>query len=173
VSEKKQTIKEPLASLGDRIIAYIIDFFVMQIGALIGGILILIGWAIIRLIDIGADVDDSVYSIVLTIVGVLAFLIWMAFDVYYLVFWLVRNEGQTIGKRIKKIRIMIVEDLDTGKIRRMNKEDIGVVLLRLVFSIIDALLFGLVGIYLINSDPNRQRFADQQAKTVVILDDKE
>jgi len=66
---------------------------------------------------------------------------------------------------------MVVEDLETGKIRTMTKGDIGTNLLRLVFSIVDALVFGLVGLYIMNNDPNRQRFADQQAKTVVIKDE--
>jgi len=171
LSEKQSTIKEPLASLGDRIIAYIIDFFIMQLGALAGGILILIAWGITVAIDAGSGgINDEVYVILLSIVGVLAFLVWMGFDIYYMVFWQIRHEGQTIGKRFKRIRVMIIEDLDEGKIRRMAKNDTGVALLRLVFSIIDFLFFGLVGVYLINSNPNRQRFADQQAKTIVILD---
>ena len=65
---------------------------------------------------------------------------------------------------------MIVEDPETGKLRQMTSGDAGVMLLRLLFTIVDALFFYIVGIYLINSDPNGQRFADQQAKTVVVVD---
>jgi len=171
LSEKESTIKVPLASLGDRIIAYIIDLFVTQLGALVVGLLVLIVWLILFAIDSGsATLDDSVYSIALTITGIIAGLVWFAFNVYYFIFWLTRHEGQTIGKKFKKIRIMIVEDLESGEIRTMVKGDTGVVLLRLVFSVVDALFFGLVALYLINSNPNRQRFADQQAKTIVILE---
>ena len=169
MNEKQCTIKEPLASLGDRIIAYIIDYFILQIGALVAGILVLIAWGITVAIDSGSGgMNDEVYIIVLSIVGVIAFLAWMGFNIYYLIFWQVRHEGQTIGKRFKKIRVMVVEDLENSKIRKMTNDALGVSLLRLVFSIVDFLLFGLVALYLINSDPNRQRFADQQAKTVVI-----
>ena len=171
MSKKEITIKEPLASLGDRLIAYIIDFFVAQLGALVCGIIVLIAWGIVFAIDkVSASLDDSVYIVVLSIAGVTSGLLWMAFNFYYLVFWPIKHEGQTIGKKFKKIRIMIVEDLETGIIRKMGKGDTGVILLRLVFSVVDAFLFGLVGLYLINSDPNRQRFGDQQAKTVVIFE---
>jgi hypothetical protein len=169
LTEKKCTIHEPLASLGDRIIAYIIDFFVLQLGGLLGAILTLIIWGIVAAIDAGSTgMNDEVYVIVLSITGILAFLLWIGFNFYYLVFWLVKHQGQTIGKKKKKIRIMVVENLEDGKIRKMTKDDLGIILLRLVFSIVDALFFGLVGLYLINNDPNKQRFADQQAKTVVI-----
>ena len=96
------------------------------------------------------------------------FIIGLIFNIYYLIFWPARHEGQSIGKKFMKIRIMIVEDLETGKIRKMESGDVGTTLMRLIFSIVDALFFFLLGIYLMNNDPNNQRFADQQAKTVVI-----
>lgn len=170
MNQKARTITQPLAPLGDRIIAYIIDFLIMQLGALIGGILVLLVWGIISLLDIGLSIPDDTYVTVLSIIAVIAIIIWFGFNIYYILFWLIRHEGQTIGKKVRKIRIMIVEDLQSGKIRKMTNSDIGVVLLRLLFTIVDSLFFFIVGIYLINSDPNMQRFADQQAKTVVVSD---
>ena len=171
MSEKKPTIKEPLASIGDRIIAYIIDFFVMQAPLLIGGIVIGIVMGIIAIIDSTGDgLKDEVYTISSTIFGVITFICWAAFGIYYVIFWTARHEGQTIGKKFKKLRIMVVEDLEAGKIRRMTKEDTGITLMRLIFSLVDALFFWLLGIYIMNNDPNNQRFADQQAKTVVIIE---
>lgn len=171
MTEKETTIKQPLAPLGDRLIAYLIDFLVMQAPILVGGILIGITSGILAAINAGTHISDDVWVMTLSIVGVLSFLGWQVFDIYYLIFWTVRHEGQTIGKRVKKIRIMVVEDLEAGEIRKMTKDDMGVALMRLLFSIVDALLFWIVGIYLMNNDPNGQRFADQQAKTVVILDE--
>ena len=171
MSDKKQTITEPLATLGDRLVAYVIDFFVMQIPVLIGGVLVLIAWGIVAIIEaINKGGMDELFIIVLSIGGVISILLCIGFDIYYLIWWPVKHEGQTVGKKIKKIRIADVEDIENGKIRKMTDGDIGVILLRLVFSVADGLLFWLVGLYLINSDPNRQRFADQQAKTVVISD---
>jgi len=165
------TIKEPIAPLGDRLIAYIIDFFVMQIPILIGGILVLIAWGIGAALEAGSEYgDDELIIIPISIAGVLAFLLWMGFDIFYLIFWIPRHDGQSIGKKRKNLRIMIIEDPETGKLRQMTRGDTGVMLLRLLFSLVDALFFYIVGIYLINSDPNGQRFADQQAKTVVVVD---
>jgi uncharacterized RDD family membrane protein YckC len=171
LNDKKTTIKEPIAPLGDRLIAYIIDFFVMQIPILVGGILMLIAWGIAVGIANGVSgTDDEIFIIVFSIAGVLSFLLWQGFDIYYLIFWVPRHEGQSVGKKVKNLRIVVVEDLDEGKTRRMTKGDTGIMLLRLLFTIVDGLFFFIVGIYLINSDPNGQRFADQQAKTVVIVD---
>jgi len=173
LNDKKTTIKEPLAPLGDRLIAYIIDFFIAQIPVAIGGILVLIGFGIGLAIEAGAsEGNDTILNISMGIAGGISFLGWIAFEIYYLIFWVPRHEGQSIGKKVKNLRIMVVEDLETGKIRRMTSGDTGIILLRLLFTIVDAFFFYLVGIYLINNDPNRQRFADQQAKTVVILDEE-
>lgn len=171
MTETETTIKQPLASIGDRLIAYLIDFLVMQAPVLVGGILIGIASGILAVINAATHISDDVWLNTLSIIGVLSYLGWMAFDIYYLIFWTVNHEGQTIGKRVKKIRILVVEDLDTGKTRRMTKNDLGIALMRLLFSIVDALFFWIVGIYLMNNNPNRQRFADQQAKTVVVLDE--
>jgi len=173
LNDKKTTIKEPLAPLGDRLIAYIIDFFIAQIPVAIGGILVLIGFGIGLAIEAGAsEGNDTILNISMGIAGGISFLGWIVFEIYYLIFWVPRHEGQSIGKKVKNLRIMVVEDLETGKIRRMTSGDTGIILLRLLFTIVDAFFFYLVGIYLINNDPNRQRFADQQAKTVVILDEE-
>ncbi len=171
MNDKKTTIKEPIAPLGDRLIAYIIDFFVMQIPILVGGILILIAWGIGAAIEAGSEYgSDESIIIPISIAGVLSFLLWMGFDIYYLIFWVPKHEGQSIGKKRKNLRIMVVEDNETGETRRMTSGDTGIMLIRLLFTIVDALFFYIVGIYLINSDPNGQRFADQQAKTVVVVD---
>ena len=171
MSEKKPTIKEPLGTIGDRIIAYIIDFFVMQAPLLIGGVLIGIVMGIVAIIDFAGDgLDDGAYIISASIFGVITFICWTAFGIYYVIFWTARHEGQTIGKKFKKLRIMVVEDLESGKIRRMTKSDTGITLMRLIFSLVDALFFWLLGIYIMNNNPNNQRFADQQAKTVVIVE---
>jgi len=171
LSEKKPTIKEPLATIGDRIIAYIIDFFITQAPVLIGGVVIGIAMGIVAIID-STDVDlrDEAYTTTAAVLGIITLLAWIVFSIYYVIFWTARHEGQSIGKKFKKIRIMVVEDLESGKIRRMTKDDVGITLMRLIFSIIDALFFFLLGIYIMNNDPNNQRFADQQAKTVVILE---
>ncbi|MBD3189324.1 MAG: hypothetical protein GF308_01705 [Candidatus Heimdallarchaeota archaeon] len=172
MTEKKKTIKKPLATIGERIIAFIIDFFVTQLLYVIALAIVGIIWLIIFLIDLGAQLDDEVYVMVLSIAGALLGFCAFCVAIYYVIFWPIRHEGQTIGKRMQKIRIMVVEDLEKGKIRRMEKGDLGVILMRLIFSVVDGLFFGLVGLYLMNNDPNCQRFADQQAKTVVIKDEK-
>jgi len=171
ISEKKQTIKHPLATIGERILAYIIDFFIIQLIYVLAAALVGIIWLIIFLINLSVHISDDVYVIVLSIAGVLFAVSGFIVAIYYVIAWPVRHEGQSIGKKFQKIRLMVVEDLETGKIRTMTKGDIGTNLLRLVFSIVDALVFGLVGLYIMNNDPNRQRFADQQAKTVVIKDE--
>ena len=168
MSESKTTIKEPLASIGDRIMAYLIDFLIIQIYLCIGGFIMLIVFLIMLGVNRNNPVPDESYIIMVTIISVISGLVGLIFNIYYLIFWPARHEGQSIGKKFMKIRIMIVENLETGKIRKMESGDVGTILMRLIFSIVDALFFYLLGIYIMNNDPNNQRFADQQAKTVVI-----
>lgn len=162
MSEKKTTIKAPLATLVQRIIAAIID-------GLIANVILFVCYIIPIILAIVAAVAGINWLAVLN--GFLWFLFsiaGIAAVLYYYIMWPAKHEGQTFGKKFQKIKIMVVEDLQKGKIRPVTPEDKMIMAKRYLFGIVDGLFGGLVGLYFISNDPNNQRFGDQQAGTVVI-----
>ncbi|MBD3192373.1 MAG: hypothetical protein GF308_17170 [Candidatus Heimdallarchaeota archaeon] len=164
MSEKKPTIKAPLATLGQRIIAAIID-----------GIIVNVILFVCYLIPIILAIVAAVAGI--NWLAILNGFLWFIFSIagiaaalYYYILWPANHEGQTFGKKFQKTKIMVVEDLQKGKIRPVTPDDKMIMAKRFLFGIVDGLLGGLVGLYFINDDPNNQRFGDKQAGTVVIQD---
>ena len=85
-----------------------------------------------------------------------------------------KNDGKSIGKKNQNIKIMLIEDEAKWTLRPVGEEDLGKMVVRGVLGWIEAsIAFGLLAWYLITNDKNRQRFADQLGKTVVVQCDPE
>lgn len=134
-----------IASVGDRIIANIIDAVVMY-GYLIGMILIMVG-----IVDnIHADSDT------LVIIGFI--IIGIPFMFYHLVSEILLN-GQTIGKRQKNIKVIRLDG---------RQPNMGHYLLRWLLRPIDSFFYGVVGIIAIGQSGKGQRLGDMAAGTCVV-----
>ena len=145
-----------LASLGDRIVAYIIDSLV-KFGYIIAIILlaVLIS-AVVEGGNIFAEDDPPVVFIVL-------FIILLIPMFFYSLLFEIFNDGQTPGKKAQKIKVVSVDG---------SPVSIGSYLLRWLFRIIDQQIYGIVAIILIASTDKNQRLGDLLAKTTVIKLDK-
>ena len=82
-----------------------------------------------------------------------------------LIFWLIYFplseglSGQTLGKRIMKIRVVALE---------RDNLTLWQALVRRLFDLVDMLFFGLVGILLMSRSDKTQRLGDSMAGTIVI-----
>ena len=88
------------------------------------------------------------------------------FSLPVLIFWIIYFPlaeglaGQTVGKRLMKIRVVSIEN-DNLMIWRA--------LIRRLFDLVDMLFFGLVGILIMSRSDKTQRLGDKVAGTIVIL----
>ena len=163
MSISKPTISIPLASVTQRLLAVLVDILVIL------GFSLVVYLIPIILQGINAGVDSHSFQIAINVFWIIFSVVEAAGLVYYLFIWPVRNGGQSIGKKFQKIKIMVAEDIEKGKIRLMKKDDYSVNFNRVIGYIVDGVFFGLIGIYLINENPNNQRFGDKIANTVVII----
>lgn len=134
-------VQHEVASLGDRIVAYILDA------------LVLIAW-IVFIVIIGFMVVDNDPSGVA--VGILACLALFPYIFYHLVCE-ITMDGQSVGKRSRKIRVARV---DGGQPR------IGQYLLRWVLRPIDG--FYYLGLIVILVNGKGQRLGDLAAGTTIV-----
>jgi len=134
-------VQHEVASLGDRIVAYILDA------------LVLIAWIVFLVIIVLLSMDNDPSGIA---IGILAFLGLGPYLFYHLVCE-ITMDGQSIGKRSRKIRVARV---DGGQPR------IGQYLLRWVLRPIDG--FYYLGLIVILVNGKGQRLGDLAAGTTVI-----
>lgn len=138
------------ASLGDRIIAYIIDFLIkaVYIGIMALGAILLFGKSAIL------DDDFSAYAIVLIIV------LYLPLFLYDLLFEALMD-GQSPGKMAMKLRVV---NLDGESLT------LGSCIIRWLFRIVDFFpaTYWLIGIISIAFTKNSQRIGDILAQTTVI-----
>ncbi len=134
-------LQQEVASLGDRIVAYIFDT------------LVLLAWLFFLAIFIFISIDNDPSGIA---IGVLAVLALIPYLFYHLVCE-ITMDGQSIGKRARKIRVSRV---DGGQPR------IGQYLLRWVLRPIDG--FYYLGLVVILINGKGQRLGDMAAGTTVV-----
>jgi uncharacterized RDD family membrane protein YckC len=164
----------PLAEFADRLVAFIID------GAILGVInLAVIGpvyfFAIFAILPTTVQVNGDPYvnptaaevgSFVLAFFGLFAFIMLFMITVSYLyeVELALRNQGQTVGKRVMKIRIVPVDPTTTltrsDLFRRFLAQRIAGIFIP-VYSWVD-------GLWQLWDQPYRQCLHDKFAKTLVI-----
>jgi uncharacterized RDD family membrane protein YckC len=181
--EKVQTLKADLAPLEKRIFAGLIDWAIMFGVILVVELLASIpNWISSALYARAlADPFNPNYSqwiatagtlaIIATILYVFISLLATLAAIFYFVWWPTRRGGQTIGKKIQKTKVVIIEDPDKGSVRDVDKGDLLPLFLRWILMIVDGILFGAVGIFLIYSSADNQRLGDQLAKTAVVMAD--
>lgn len=138
------TIEYELASMRERILAYLLDLFV-------------VGFGYIMLYQLARLVFGSIWDN-----GWSVFWMVMVFLFYFLynIFMEILNSGQTLGKMSLSIRVVRLDGKDP---------EWSDVVLRSVLQLVDSLFcFGIIGILLIKTTPKCQRLGDMAANTTVI-----
>jgi uncharacterized RDD family membrane protein YckC len=134
------------ASVGDRILAYLIDSLLL--GAWMIGVMILIG----TLFDDGNVRGDVRLASILVLIGI-------PFLFYHLLNEIFFN-GQSIGKRALGIRVVLLDG---------NPPTLGAYLLRWVFRLVDvALTNGILAVVMVAAGGKGQRLGDLAAGTTVV-----
>ncbi len=133
------TIHHPLASVGDRILAYLLDM------------VILIGYTLVLLV--------AFINMQLRVVWVWVIFLAVPWMLYHLAFEIFMN-GQSPGKRVMNIQVVRLDG---------TQPTIGNYVLRWVFSFIDFyLLTGAIAVIVIATSGRGQRIGDIVAGTTVV-----
>ena len=136
------TIEYELASLRDRILAYLIDFMVVSVAYIF---LVMLVANLVDLSGIGGR-----------FIGLLPVVGFLSYQLFFEIF----NQGQSWGKKSMRIRVVKIDG---------QEPSLSDYFLRAVFTIIDVMLsFGTIAMILISSSPKRQRLGDLTANTTVI-----
>ncbi|MBS3055277.1 MAG: RDD family protein [Candidatus Aenigmarchaeota archaeon] len=143
-------MKKPLATLGQRILAWIVDLIIIGI---IAGILGGLAFGSIFLGALTANPFAAVF-------GVTTLLVMFIVIFGYTIYFEGTRQGQTVGKMVMKIRVV---DDKTRKYITMEQS-----VIRNILRIIDNQVIGLVGVILIAVTEKKQRLGDILAKTVVV-----
>jgi uncharacterized RDD family membrane protein YckC len=135
-----------VASLGDRLLAYLID----------GGIFVLI-YIIAIIIGIsGAAISGAAGQVFALVLIIIYFALYVFYDLACEVFM----NGQSFGKRLMKIKVISLDGA---------QPTIGQYLLRWLFRIVDfTLTGGLCGLISVAVSDNKQRVGDMVAGTTLI-----
>ncbi len=140
-------IEYKLASMRERILAYLLDLVIFYICVYVF-YLLLIG----LFIQAMSTADSSIF----VFLGLLPVVGWLMYHLLFEMF----NRGQTIGKKVLGVRVVRIDGKEPGFTD---------FLLRAIFQIVDSLFsFGVVGSVLIASSEKRQRFGDMAANTTVV-----
>jgi len=137
-----------IASVGQRIVAAIIDLFIYIF------LTFILSYVIIRSEDFIGE-NGSGFSMGITMPGYVIFL-WLSIWILSISLLEFRS-GQTIGKRVLKIKV-VKQDFTAATFTDS--------LLRHLFDIID--IFALVGLFVALANNKNQRIGDQVARTIVI-----
>ena len=144
----------PLADLGSRIVAGIVDYIIIGIVAGILSIFLIVPWAMTGPSMMGTFGAAGWMSGIWGIIG-LMWLLWLVYFTYF-----EGTSGQTIGKKFTHIKVI----KESG-----SKCDYGSALVRNLLRIIDHLPFlYILGIILIAATEKKQRLGDMLAKTIVV-----
>lgn len=143
-------MKKKLATLGQRIVAWIVDLIIIGIiAAVLGGL----AFGSIFLGGLAANPFAAVF-------GVTALVVMFVVIFGYTIYFEGARQGQTVGKMVMKIRVV---DEKTGKFITMEQA-----LIRNILRIIDNQVIGLIAVILIAVTEKKQRLGDILAKTVVV-----
>lgn len=139
-------ISQTAASVGDRIVARLIDYGVLGLYSL--GMLALIG-------SVGDSVGDGLLM-------PLAMLFFILPTVFYSFWCELLFHGQTLGKRIRHTRVVAIDG---------SQPSVGQAFMRWMFLLADV-WFSCAGIIPIIVSRRHQRFGDMAAGTMVIREDE-
>lgn len=134
-----------LASVGDRLLAYIVDFLIRA------AYVFVVLYLLFGVFDLEILFDNKdMWSImaVFSLILLPYFLYNLVMETFF--------EGQTLGKKLLKIKAVKIDGYQAG---------FGDFLIRWIFSIVD---FSIIGIIVISSSKKSQRLGDMAAGTAVI-----
>lgn len=137
-----------IASVGDRMIAFIIDLLIKV------AYIIFIFYVFFNILDLGYILNDLDFWSVRAVYIILLF----PTVIYSLVFESL-TEGQTPGKKLMKIRVVKIDGYQAG---------FGDYMIRWIFRIIDTTFICIVGLISMIVSKNNQRLGDITAGTSVI-----
>lgn len=143
------------ATLGDRIIAYLIDSFI--VGAYIGIIYILLYIFIIFMIESGSGPDIGESGLI--VIMIILFLVMILPPMFYHLVSEIWMQGQSIGKRAMNVKVIRLDG---------TQPTIGNYILRWILRPIDTFLYGVPAIISITNSENNQRIGDKAAGTTVV-----
>lgn len=135
-----------VASLGDRILGYIIDLIVL------GGIMFFLTFVLKDFLQNYIESDNDIFSVL--------YLLFMLLLISYDLICELLMNGQSVGKRIIKTRVVSLDG---------SKPTFGAFFLRWLLRIVDfTLCSGLVGLVAFLTNRKGQRIGDMAAGTTVI-----
>lgn len=138
------TIEYELATVTDRVFAYLIDMLIITTVHTIFFLLLF------QLFEVE---DEAIYSFVFVFVPFFELILYFFLSELFL-------NGQSIGKKSVGIQVVRMDG---------QQPTIGDYLLRAVFLVVDvAFSFGIIAILLVSSSDRRQRLGDMTANTTVI-----
>lgn len=143
------SLEYEIASLGDRIVATIIDYVILIAWAILCAMLLVIP------VVSGSSVSKSSFGPLTILVAFLAYAPLIFYNFVCEVFF----NGQSIGKKSQNIRVMRLDG---------TVPSIGDYLLRWLLRIIDLQMAGLVAIISIAASQRGQRLGDMAAGTTVV-----
>jgi len=143
------TLEYEIASLGDRIVAAIIDYVVLIAWAMLCAMVL-----VIPMIS-GSSVSKSSFGPLAILLALVAYAPLVFYNLVCEVFF----NGQSIGKKARNIKVMRLDG---------TAPSIGDYLLRWLLRIIDLQLAGLVAIISIAASQRGQRLGDMAAGTTVV-----
>lgn len=160
---EKPDVKVALATFKERALAGFIDYGIV-VGIYIVGIIL---YFIIAQIPIIGSWLSWLLSLALYLLGLAA--------MFYIFVWMpYKSDGQTVGKKMQKIKLMLIEDEAKWTLRSITEGDLGKVIIRALIGWIEAgaIVPVVIAWYFITSDKNNQRLADQFGKTIVVQVDE-
>ncbi|MHA1156419.1 MAG: RDD family protein [Candidatus Heimdallarchaeota archaeon] len=159
---EKPDVKIALATFKERAMAALVDYGIVFAIYVVGIII----YFIVGLIPVVGGWLSWLLSLALYLLGLAA--------MFYIFVWMpFKNDGQSYGKKMQKIKLMLIEDEAKWTLRSISEDDLSKVLVRALIGWIEAGIgFGLLAWYFITNDKNSQRFADQLGKTIVVQVDE-
>ncbi|MHA1462902.1 MAG: RDD family protein, partial [Candidatus Heimdallarchaeota archaeon] len=164
MSEERKTtkIKEPLSTISDRILATIIDFFIVDLIVLI---CLALPFAFhLSFVLSGKPALEVLLYIFWPLMSVVAVLASSA----YFIYWPIRTNGLTIGKKALGIRLMLIADTQSGELYFLTNDNLKLSFKRFIFSFVDMQFFGGLGVIFMNKSSIVQSFADEKLNIVVV-----
>ena len=143
------TLEYEIASLGDRLVAVIIDYVILSAWVILCALLILVP------ILSGSQPSKSTLGPWVIVLGVLAYAPLVFYSLVCEIFF----NGQTLGKKARNIKVMRLDGTAPA---------VGDYLLRWLLGIIDFQMAGLVAIISIAASQRGQRLGDMAAGTTVV-----
>ncbi|MBK5113468.1 MAG: RDD family protein [Candidatus Heimdallarchaeota archaeon] len=165
---EKPDVKVALATFNERLFAGLIDYLI------IFGIEAAAGIFMGIFLGIGFAIASTAMIVIGYLISIPLYLVGFAAGIYLFVWMPYKKDGQTFGKKKQNIKIMFIEDEAKWTLRPVKDGDLMQLVIRAIIGGIEATWIPVViAWYFITNDKNRQRLADQLAKTVVVQCDAE